>query len=457
MDLNSYLGDNSYTAITKKIFESVRDCKPTTMRGQEMVSKLYESLGSSVSPMHEIKEFQTNAEAVSKEDVTLGEMLKFITKEQTGGDFNYLINLCKEEHYAKMKRNGISAPEKTLSDIAHLFDEPSNVVIEAIKNSLFDGKLDSNIYEELKNEYSIAPNTGFSKSANKVRKLNESVLLNNNGLIKYNPIAIKFITPEKNYYITPDTLLSRDDIGGWQKENLDLPPAYKALSIALRELPYSYDANEFRLSPEWDFDMCIDNGGLCQISKDGGDKTVVEKSDLQELFTSSIGFANVDANKQALIAEADRFILLANNYNKLMRIDEIAVLRNENDFALLNENMDFPMVIDSKNGPKKYQSFQGMMSNLNESFADNLDTLDVFRDRLLFENNLITEKNIELGRLDENNKNLQTLFEATNKVLKRAEVGSLVHNKANSEIKAINESIDANILKHKELETKPLY
>jgi hypothetical protein len=114
-------------------------------------------------------------------------------------------------------------------------------------------------------------------------------------------------------------------------------------------------------------------------------------------------------------------------------------------------------VIDSNKGPKKYPSFNGMIADLSESFADKIDSIGIFADRLLFENNIIAEKYAEIQRINENQKNLQACHDATIKVKGMSEEGSLIFNKANQELKSINESTNANIKKLKALENQSLY
>lgn len=456
--LKNYLGDKSYIAIKDKLIDGVMNCKPNTMRGQQLVSQLYESVvtNNSVSPMMEIKSFQTNAEAVSKEDVSLAELLKFIKTEQSGGDFNYLINLCKEEHYANLKRNGITTPEKTVEDIMSYFNEPSNVIIEAIKNDLFSEKLNSNLYAELRNEFAIAPETGFNKSSNKIKKLNESVLINANGLMKYNPIGIKYATPDVNHYITPDTIVHKGP-NGWAKSNdLELPTAFNALNVALIGVDYSYDTDKFMLSSEWDFNMCIDSEGLCKITNNG-EEIVVEKQDLPGLFAESLGFLPPEVNKELLMAEADRFILIANNYSKLTKIDELSVIKNDNNFIVVDNNLDLPCCVDGKYGQQKFESFGSMVNTLNESFGDRLDNISGFADRLVFEQNLISERNNDINVLNENQQTLEALNKSAIKLKDKADEGSVVAQKADEEIEAIKLKTEENIEKLRNLQNKPLY
>jgi len=438
MNLVDYLGEKSYPAIVGNIVDKIKQTQPKSIRGKELVNKLYESLQTSIIPMHEIKAFTTNAEEVSKEDLTLAELLKFIKKEESGGDFNYLINLAKEEHFANMKRDGIPTPEKTIEEIKHLFDEPSNAVIEAIRNNMFDKKLNSKIYNDLRNQFNLAPETGFKKSTNKIRKLNESILLNDEGLVKYNPIAIKYMQPDKNYYITAHNVITKDG-DKWQSVNIEIPEDFKALQRALQSIPYSYDKKQFQISDNWDIPLAINADGKV-VTNNG---TEVDKNDLQSLFIESIPFADLSkVSVDDLKSEADRFTMIANNIRKFLIVDDIDVYENDNNnFVMVDRNIIKPEVIAINNdGSKVYDTFSEMVIELNENF--NYNFANTFNQQLLFEANLLKEREERKVKIQSKLEDLKKLNEATKSIYDKAEQGSLAKRKAKIELKKLNESID---------------
>lgn len=470
MDLNTYLGENSYPSIKQKLFESINNCTPETIRGKQMIDNLIVTLNESAIPMMEIKQFQTNAESVSKEDVKIKEILDFIKKENAAGDFNYLINLCKEEHLLNEKRSGVPAPEQTLTEINHLFDAPSNEVIKAIKNNLF-GDLSSDLYgeirQELSNAPSIAPETGFGKSVNKINKPKVDGLkqLNENGnLSVINPIAVKYVQLDANIYLTPFSAFSVeiDDNSKkvWKPVHAELPPSYNRLADALQVVEYDYDNNEFVGNSElWDFDIRINNEGIPQVVK-GDNRIDVALEDLEGLFveTLSIPTEKLKSNFDVATREADAFVALANNYNKLIKLDEISIVKNDNYFIVVDDAETKPNLITAKDTNQvSFDSFNHMVAQLNESFGIGANVKNIFNDQLKNEIDLLAERNEVLMQLNENQSTLNQLIQSTESIKSAAEDGSPAKKRAIQELSKLNESLDINLKELQKLKQSKLY
>lgn len=464
MKLVEYLGENSYPAIKQKLFESINSCKPSTLKGEKMLHELKVNLNESSTPMMQIKAFETNAESVSKEDVNLSEILKFISKTKEQGDFNFLINLCKEEHFANMRRMNVPTPEETLSEIEHLFDEPNNAVIEAINKNLFNG-IESQLYNDIKtdltNSDSISPETGFPKSKNKIQPMKgKGVVLNENtGLVKFNPVAVKYVQPDGNIYLTPFSALQsvKNNENKWQVVDVNLPPSYQKLSNALANLNYDYENDEFKTTEGlWDFDMCINSAGECEVSSEENGRKTIESNDLKEFFVESMNWAPDPTLKDQMIEEADNFIALANNYNKLIKLDEISVIKNDNNYIVIDDNEKLPkLLVNSKTNEVSFDLFSKMIENLNESFGENV--APTFDSKLSTEADIITGRYAKREQLTKDKANLDMLIESTQKILSISDKDSPSFQKATKELKQLNEAMSLNFQEFDKLNIEKLY
>ena len=462
MNLQNYLGDNSYVAITQKLVNNINTCQPQTIRGKKLIEDLQVKLNESTTPMVEIKSFETNAKELSSEDATLADTLKLIKAENAAGDFNYLINLAKEEHIINERNSGNPRPEQILADIEQLFNDPSNVVIEAIRNNLFDEKLNSELYVNLKNDLTINPNAvnDFPKSTNKIKKLNESTQVNLSGLQKYNPIAIKYPEADRNIFITQFNALTvetLDDKPQFKPVEVKLPASYEKLALALGGVNYNYHEDRFETTNGlWDFDLAIDNTGKVLLMDDDG-PIEIPVNDLSGLFIETIKHLNnSDDVKMKMSTEADRFNVIANNYNKLIKLDSLSVVSDDANYIMMDNDISKPeLIANNLTNQLAFDSFNSMVEQLNESFKS--DCSSVFNQQLVFEQELIDESYAVKQQLNENQQTLNKLIESTQKVIDIAEDGSPAQIEAENELKQLNESLKLNIDDLRETMSKPLY
>ena len=114
--------ETSYSGVLSAIrekMESVKTCE--TITGNELLGKAYRSLNESTTPILDLKEFTTNAEKVAEDDATLSDIVNFCKSKVKTGDLNFLINLCKEEHFKEMNRMYHPSPESTLESFKLMF------------------------------------------------------------------------------------------------------------------------------------------------------------------------------------------------------------------------------------------------------------------------------------------------------------------------------------------------
>ncbi len=462
MDLHEYLGADSYPVKVEKIKQKIAGTNVNSLRGQQLILELNENLQKYQDlPMMQIKAFQTNAEEVSREDVALMDLLKFIDKSHKSGDFNYLINLAKEEHIANERRAGVPSPEKSLQEFEHLFNEKSNVVVDAIKKGMFDG-LNSQLYNDLKtdltNSPSIAPETGLKKSKNPIRK---TKLGNINTLYEsYQPLAVKYVQPEQDIYLTefgnmiPETV---DNVTVWKSvKNVSLPPTYSALNIAVKNANFDSDTDEIKLvhdsvEDNWDFDIKIKPDGNVYLN----DEIQVNLKDLGGLFSETIALEPDKNVRDVMLIDADRFILLANNYNILTKLDEINVIKNDKFYIVVDNNSTKPELIASKNGVLQFKSFREMVNQLNNEFG--FESKSLFESQLNNETEIINQRQKDAEQLKQSQDDLNTLIKNTMVIRDAAEMGSPARLKADKELQKLNESLEDNFEKLTNLQNTPLY
>ena len=136
------MANQDYKSVIEQIKQKFQEAQADTLQGSEMIDEIYQKLNESKTPMLEIREFITGAEKVAADDASLKDIIDFCKKKATTGDLNYIINLCKEEHFVNLKRAGHPSPEDTIKDIEKEFGQPAGIIEQGIKNGIFD-KLNS--------------------------------------------------------------------------------------------------------------------------------------------------------------------------------------------------------------------------------------------------------------------------------------------------------------------------
>ena len=259
--LKNFLGEKSYISIKDSIIERLRNAEVGTIVGNDMISKIYHRLNESKTPMLDIKEFITNAQEVAKDDAKLLDVLEFCKKQAVTGDLNYIINLCKEEHFVNLIRSGHPEPEKTVEEIQKHFNSPSSVIEEGIRKGLFD-RLNSKLLNDVK----AGLNIKVEDRGEQIKKLDESYQYANGGYARYCPVGVLFEDSNNNRIIA----LCENDALSFDKtnqeysklsESIELPHEYKRMMTAIHSLRYNPETEIFSLNENWDFIAELHNDG----------------------------------------------------------------------------------------------------------------------------------------------------------------------------------------------------
>lgn len=467
-EIINYLGPNSYPAIVSEIYQKLSAAKSESLQSNELIAKTLFQLNESITPMLDLKEFTTNAEVLAKHDATLKDILSFITKNIKSGDLNFLVNMAKEEHFKNLSRTGFPDVRATIEDIKGSFNEPASVIEQTIKNGIFD-KLESNLMMDLK---SSLVDDGENKIIVPETQINESQVLLNGNLIAYNPIGLKMEDPKNNRML----LLTESDVLSFDRESkdferisnqeildLEIPDGHKKMMTAIQELVYNPEENSFSLSDAWDFGLTIDANGKLTISKDGK-SAEIDKNDLSGLLLESIQSyvaytPNIDRNK--FLREADNMILLVENHSKLIKIDNLKVIRN------LNESSNYVILQpDSQKQPKLISGKNQQTSQLFESYIDltNVCTnllgqklTGLFESQIKIEEQFLNEKNQNISDLIEEQNQLNESIREVDDLMKIAEENSPAWKRLDESKQDLIEKLDVNLINLNNYKTGKLY
>jgi hypothetical protein len=462
----NYLGPNSYPGIVSQIAEKLNTAKVETIAGNELISKAIQTLNESITPMMDLKEFTTNAEILAPNDAKLADIVTFIRKNVESGDLNFLANMCKEEHFKEMSRTGFPSPQDTIKEFESLFNETPSIIEQGIKNGLLD-KLSSNLMMEIKSSIVDDGKTKIINDPNDVVQiLNENqVLYSNNNLISYIPIGISMEDVKNNrmLLLTESDVLSFDRntkdfdrIGNDELLELQIPDGHKRMMSAIQELAYNPEDESFSLNENWDFNMKLNKKGEIVLLNEQNNKTnILDKNDLPKFLMESINLYENQAvvpsffNKEKYLKDADNIILLCENHNKIIKLDNLKVIRN------LNENKYVVIEPKSTKKPKLIAGTGLKISQLFESYLDlNNNCNEILNKSLvgLFENQINIEKDFNskkfenIQKLQEEQSDLNKDITETDNLLKIAEENSPAFEKLNESKEILNSKLEENIL-----------
>lgn len=487
MDNKTLLGKNSYPAIVEKIFEKIKEAETDTIAGNQLVKELYSKLNESATPMMEVRQFITNAEKVANDDASLKDVVDFCKKSATKGDLNYIINICKEEHFLNMSRSGHPNPEETIKAIKEKFDEPGSIVEQGIRNGIFDC-LNSNLLNNVKvslgiteknidktidaskdergnssenlNESDDNSDTYPSNKDNKqkldLQNLDESYQYLMNGFCKYTPIGIITEDKQNNRMI----ILTESDTLTFDKSNQefskinDYTPdnVTKRLYEALNEVSYDPEKEYFTLNENWDFDLRLTNEGKCFVSpKDNLRLKEIDSNNLQKLLLESINSYNLTPeNKKSFIRDADNIICLMENSNVIYKLDKLRVLcnLNENSYVMFDlhdiKSTNTPKIL-SINGLKSenYKSFSSLCESVNNVLK--FDCKKLFESELIAESHQLNERQSKITSLMEEQKDINEQIRKVTNLKKLAEENSPAMDKLNEQENLLRKKLDENI------------
>lgn len=136
MELKDFLGEKSYPSIVHKIIERIKSAEADSKAGNKLISELYTKLNESATPMLCVKDFILNSGSIK--DSALQDVVEFCKEKAQSSDFNYIINVCKEEHLNNLDKLGIINPTETIKSQLSMFELPSDDVKKMIIRGKFD-------------------------------------------------------------------------------------------------------------------------------------------------------------------------------------------------------------------------------------------------------------------------------------------------------------------------------
>jgi hypothetical protein len=458
---DSLAGKNSYKNIVSQIVDKIQKAQTTTLEGNEFLKQMYDKLNEStnITPLLSLRPFLTGAEKIASDDISFKEVIDFIKKSVTGNaDLNFLIGLCKEEHFENLNRMNHPSPQSTIKDIEDQFNKPSSTIEEGIRAGLFDN-LKSNLLNKIKTDIEIKPD----------KKLNESDVLFNGNLVKYSPIGIKFEDTKNNRMV----VLTESFVLGYNRETnettalndveiagIDITPNYKRLLESIEQLAFNPEDNSFNLNENWDFNLKLNQSG--SITIDGKD---IPKEKIKDLLFESVMVYNNDPmkvknfNKMKYLHDADNFVALCENHSKLIRFDNLQMIRNlnENTFILIDKNSTY-----NSNEPKILGDSSGRINKLFESYHQFVNETDIFLNgsnsntmngsiKPLFESHLKneieldSERQSKLTNLMEEQRNINQAINEVKNLKPLAEVDSPAMDKLNEQEKLLELKLNQNL------------
>lgn len=453
--LLNYLGKNSYPAILSVISEKLMSAEADTIAGTEILKNAFVKLQESVTPVMDLKEFTTNAETLAPHDAKLGEIVDFVRKNVKSGDLNFLINLCKEQHISNQTRAGFPAPQQTIKIIESEFNEPASIIEAGIKKGIFDA-LDSNLLMSLKTDLGASKNPIDKEAA----KGNVDLQLFENFAI-YHPVGIRYEKDDSIVMLTENCVLEKigdafSQIAGDAVDavqNISIP--YRRLMQSISSLPYDPNNETFSLNNEWDFDLTIQNDGKV-VATVGDVNKPIDNADVPKLLLESINkYAafNSDFDRQSYVNDADNFIILMENHNKLIKMDTYKVIKNldSNDFVILNESAKNAVIVaasKSVNQPKNHTELLESVSNIVNGKINDFKPL--FESQIAIEQNQAFERQETLNNLFEQQKELNIGIKKTRQLKNIAEADSPAfeqlfetETKLEAKLKLVNEQLIA--------------
>lgn len=456
MDNKTFLGKNSYPAIVEEIFKKIQSAQADTLVGSDLLKQTYDKLNESKTPMMDVKEFITKAEQVSTDDASLKDVVDFCKKSATKGDLNYVINLCKEEHYQNLSRSGHPNPEDTIKDMEKEFGQPSSIIEQGIKNGIFD-KLNSKLLNDVKTGLGVKV-----RGEEEIKKdLNESYQVDFGGFCQYIPVGIVCEDKSQNKMVvlTESDVLSFDK-GKQEFEKLEkyqIPGDYARLMEAITETNYNPEKEEFSLNENWDFNLRLDSNGKCFIGKLNEEVTKeIDSNKLKSLLLESVNLYSQNPYKvegferTKYLHDADNIICLMENSKMLVKLDKLRVLRNlnENSYVMFDmhdiKGTNTPKIL-SLNGKSSvsHDSFGSLCESVRETIG--YECTKLFESELKAESVQLVERQNKITSLMEEQKEINFNIKKVQNLKNLAEANSPAMDKLNEQEKMLNESLKENL------------
>lgn len=432
------LGVGSYPSILFESIAKMDGANAQTIEGQELLEKTLTKTSKSLTPLLELHSFVTNAQTISGNDKTIGDVCDFLSKQFKGGDLNYLINLAKEQHIQTVAKNGFPFPAETLGKIKDLFGKPSKVIEQLINDGLFE-TLEGDIYTEIKSVVGLKDsNNKVSKNAgadmSKIKTLNE-----NHNLATYTPIGITFQD------INDNTILLFENTSVVIKDEklsttvLDSIPNKEArLMGALISLDKNYKDDSFGLAERWDINVRVDKQGNAILTEQPKAIGIQPKAikiangDLKGLLSDTINYYETlivkpkGYDKEKYQLDADNLIQIFENHSRLVKMDGYTSLRNliDNSFVTYqNDTTKAPLVV-ANSGVETFvvESYNQLNNFIQQTINQNIG--DVFQEQISNEQKFVENRYQDIYLLDEDAKEIDTLLKEVKQLKQISAEGS---------------------------------
>ena len=150
-----------------------------------------------------------------------------------------------------------------------------------------------------------------------------------------------------------------------------------------------------------------------------------------------------------LMEDADRFIMLMENYDQIIKFDNLETIRNlnENTYIIVDKegvySANAPQVIGSSQGFKEFDSYTSMMESCYEILHENIS--DLYESQLKNEAELINQRNSRIVSLNEEQKELNSNILKLRDLKTIAEVDSQAMEKLLTQEKNLDVMLNENI------------
>lgn len=470
------LGTQSYPAVLYNIANIVDNANVDTIQGKQVMDDVYKVLNESKTPIMDLKPFVSGGEEYAQYDMKLSDVIKRIKKEIIGNvDLNFLINVCKEEHFKNMMRDGNPSPESTIASIKNEFEKPSSEVEKNIKTNIYSG-LESTLLGKLKKDLGYNENEPTTRAKD---SLNESsAIINDVGgeFMRFSPIGVIAPVNGDNYALLKSPILNDaiytvkpDGFDNFElcsdMKKMNLPDEVKNLQTALNICKYDPTTGAITTSQNWDFIISLNPNGEVEIkTNEMTEPTIMNKEDVQNLFIESIKEYqqhpdiceeyNSQTNEE-FVKDADAFNTLVQNAGLIVRFDNLEMVQNmrNNYYAIYQKEYitdmpgKKPRIFAWSEDVKSpvFDSYIDMISKVGDKMGCKKLLESVFYPALQSEYQTINFKRNRLTKLYEAQKELNMNLDRINEMKSFTDKNSISMKKLMESEQNFNKRLDDNI------------
>lgn len=435
---NDELAQNGYQAVVNNVASAIYNTKAETKKGANLLKTTFQALMESETPMLVVKEFITNAQELDDVDATIGELMKTIKKHIHGNDLNYIINLCKEEHFANLNRSGHPDVKSTIADIEKLLQLPGNQIAELIKKGAFD-KLDS----KLLNETKVSLDMYVDETEDVAKDLNENYYESPKGFQSYTPIG--FMVDDKKHgkvMLVECCVLSYNQEHNMFNQVEGFSPTYSQQHLlkAIQETSFNPATDEYIVNIQntgidEDFEMSLDTTlGEVYIQQEK-----VASEDVRLMLAQKIAELQAAGHViEPLVTQVDNFLALVENKDSLVRFDTLNSVMYNGNKIVLNEKQ----ILQEGSQPvqRLFESYTAMVNESSKQLG--VDISELYKPCLDGELGVATQRAMEKEKLISEQKNLNAEITKLEALLKVAEPNSPAEERLTREIYQARKKLD---------------